>query len=119
MVGLVIASESIVAHDMVSLAWLLHNRELLSVEEQDTFRDTSTTVAKINNFVVVNLLGTLGNSLTAETLLKNDLKSIWDDRVLSHAYKIFDGIPDIYLENVQNTVPEKIMKMLYKMTHYS
>jgi uncharacterized protein (DUF362 family) len=117
--GLVIASESIVAHDMVSLAWLLYNRKLLPGEVQDTFKDTSTSIAKLANTLVVKLLGTWINSLTSETLLKNDLKSIWDDRVLNHAYKIFGGIPDIHLENVQSTVPENIMKTLHKMTQYS
>jgi uncharacterized protein (DUF362 family) len=117
--GLVIASESIVAHDMVSLAWLLYNRKLLPVEEQDTFKDTSTTIAKLVNTLVVKLLGTWRNVLTSETLLKNDLKSIWDDRALNHAYKIFGGIPNIHFENVKNTVPEKIMKEFHKMTQYS
>jgi len=117
--GLVIASESIVAHDMVSLAWLLYNRTLLPAEEQNTFKDTSTTVAKLINTLVVKLIGTWGNSLTSETLLKNDLNSIWDDRVLNHAYKIFGGIPDIHLENVQSSVPEKIIETLHKMTRYS
>ncbi len=118
-VDLVIASESIVAHDMVSLAWLLYNRTLLPAEEQNTFKDTSMTVAKLINTLVVKLLGTWGNSLTSETLLKNDLNSIWDDRVLNHAYKIFGGIPDIHLENVQSSVPEKIIETLHKMTQYS
>ncbi len=116
---LVIASESIVAHDMVSLAWLLHNRKRLPTDEQDTFIDTSATVAKIANTMVVKWLGTLGNSLTSETLLKNDLKSIWDDKVLNHAYKVFGGIPDIHLENVQHTVPDKIMEKLQQMIQYS
>lgn len=118
-VGLVMASESLVAHDMVSLAWLLYNRTILPAEEQDTFRDTSTTVAKVMNTFVVKLLGSWGDALTSETLLKNDMNSIWDDRVLNHAYKIFGGIPDIHIENVQNTVPEKIMKTLRQMTQYS
>lgn len=117
--GLVIASESIVAHDMVSLSWLLYNRKLLTAEEQDTFMDTSTSIAKLANTMVVKLLGTWGNSLTSETLLKNDLKSIWDDRALNHAYKIFGGIPNIHLENVQNTVADKIIKELRKMIQYS
>ena len=116
--GLVIASESIVAHDMVSLAWLLYNRKLMPAEKQDTFMDKSTSIAKLANNLVVKLLGTWGNSLTSETLLKNDLKSIWDDRVLNHAYKIFGGIPDIHLENIKNTVPEKMMKKLREMIQY-
>ena len=68
--------------------------------------------------LVVKLLGTLGNSLMSESLLKNDLKHIWDDRVLNHAYRIFGGIPDIHLENVQNTVSEKVLNTLLKMVQY-
>lgn len=117
--GLVIASESIVAHDMVSLAWLLYNRKLLPTERQDTYRDTSSTVAKLINILVVKLLSNWGKALTSETLLKNDVKCIWDDRVLNHAYKVFGGMPNIHLENVQNTVPGKIMKKLRRMTQYS
>ncbi len=117
-VGLVIASESVVAHDMVSLAWLLHNRTLLPEKEQDSFMDTSAVVAKFGNSIVVKWLGTLANSLMSESLLKNDLKHIWDDRVLNHAYKIFGGIPDIHLENVQNTVSEKMINTLLKMVRY-
>jgi len=117
-IGLVIASESIVAHDMVSLAWLLHNRTLLPAEEKGAFMDTSTAVAKLGNTLVVKWLGTFRDSLMSEKLLKNDLKHIWDDKVLNHAYRIFGGIPDINLENIQNTVPEKIVNIIRKMVHY-
>jgi uncharacterized protein (DUF362 family) len=117
-IGLVIAAESIVAHDMVSLAWLLYNRNLLPAEEQGAFIDTSTAVAKLGNTLVVKWLGTFGNSLMSEKLLKNDLKRIWDDKVLNHAYRIFGGIPDIHLENIQNTVPEKMLKTLREMVNY-
>ena len=117
-IGLVIAAESIVAHDMVSLAWLLYNRTLLPAEEQGTFIDTSTAAAKLGNTLMVKWLGTFGNSLMSEKLLKNDLKRIWDDKVLNHAYRIFGGIPDIHLENIQNTVPEKMLKTLREMVHY-
>ncbi len=113
--GLVIASPAVVSHDMVSLAWLLYNRELLPKARQGNFMDTSPMVAGLGNRVVVKWLGTWKDSLTAEALLKNDLKTIWDDRVLNHAYKIFGGIPDILLENVRNTVSEKIMTALGRM----
>ena len=117
-VGLVIASESVVAHDMVSLAWLLHNRTLLPKDKQNRFMDTSTVVAKVGNSMVVKWLGSLGKGLMSERLLKNDLKQIWDDRVLNHAYRIFGGIPDIHLENIQNTVSEKMLNTLLKMVKY-
>ena len=54
----------------------------------------------------------------SEKLLKNDLKRIWDDRVLNHAYRIFGGIPEIHLANIQNTVSEKIIKALHQMVQY-
>lgn len=117
-VGLVIASESVVAHDMVSLAWLLHNRTLLPRKEQGRFMDTSAAVAKLGNSIVVKWLGTLANSLMSESLVKNDLTQVWDDRVLNHAYKIFGGIPDIHLENIQNTVSEKMLNTLLTMVRY-
>ena len=37
--GLVSASESVVAHDMISLAWLLLNRESIPESEKDMFSD--------------------------------------------------------------------------------
>jgi uncharacterized protein (DUF362 family) len=117
--GLVIASESIVAHDMVSLAWLLYNRTLLPAKSQNTYRDTSTTVAKFGNMLVVKWLSNWVKALASETLLKNDVTSIWDDRVLNHAYKVFGGMPNIYLENVQDSVPHNLIATLRKMTTYS
>ncbi|THB80024.1 MAG: DUF362 domain-containing protein [Desulfobacteraceae bacterium] len=116
-VGLVIASESVVAHDMVSLAWLLHNRDRIPLKNQDTFLDTSPTVAKIGNMLVVKWLSNLKNSLMSEKLIKNDLKTIWEDRVLNHAYQVFGGIPDIHLENVQHTVPDTLVSTLDGMVH--
>ena len=38
-IGLIIASESVVAHDMVSLAWLLENRRRMPAEQKDGFLD--------------------------------------------------------------------------------
>jgi len=61
-VGPVIASESVVAHGMVSLAWLLHNRTLLPEKEQYRFMGTSTVAAKVGNRIVVIRLGTLGRA---------------------------------------------------------
>ncbi len=117
--GLVIVSESVVAHDMVSLAWLLHNRKLLPVKKQDTLMDSSRSIARLGNTLVVKWLGTWRNTLTSEALLKNDLQSVWDDRVLNHSYRIFGGIPNIRLENVKDAVPAEIINSLYKMIHYS
>ena len=60
--GLIIASESIVAHDMLSLAWLLENRRQVPDEWKQGKNDpnTSQMIVSIANRVVVKWLGGLG-----------------------------------------------------------
>jgi hypothetical protein len=115
--GLVVASEAIVAHDMVSLAWLLHNRRAMSEKEQAGSRDPykRQLIVSILNRLVVRRLGGLGNAAHAEGLLRNDLGSIWDDRVLNRAYQVFGGIPEVRIFNVDNTTPQKTIDILAEM----
>jgi uncharacterized protein (DUF362 family) len=115
--GLVIASESIVAHDMVSLAWLLQNRRAMSGEERARSRDPyqrQVIVGSLNRFVVMRL-GGLGEAARAEKLLRNDISSIWDDRVLNRAYEVFGGIPEVKLVDVGESVPQEVKKELAGM----
>ena len=115
--GLVIASESIVAHDMVALAWLLQNRLAMAEEEMSKSRDPYTkqfVVNTLNHFVVMRL-GDLGDALQAEGLKRNDILSIWDDRVLNRAYQVFDGIPEVRMINVENTIPQETKDILTEM----
>ncbi len=56
-IGLVIASESVVAHDMVSLAWLLENRHHIPADKKGQFVDNSPLVAWLGNYWVVHKLG--------------------------------------------------------------
>lgn len=113
--GLVIASESIVAHDMVSLAWLLHNRFAMSEEEIANSRDPYSKqfiVSNVNRLFVVPRLGDLGDALQAERLKRNDILSIWDDRVLNRAYEVFGGVPEVRFINVENTTPQETLDVL-------
>jgi hypothetical protein len=119
--GLVIASESIVAHDMVSLAWLLQNRRAMSDEERAGSRDPyqrQVVVGNLNRFVVMRL-GGLGEAARAERLLRNDIDSIWDDRVLNRAYEVFGGIPEVELVDVGDSVPQKAKEGLVGMVSRS
>jgi len=116
--GIIIASESVVAHDMVSLAWLLLNRKLLPEKNQNDFKDNSTGVAKGANTFVVKMLSNWPKAFMSKPLLKNDLKSIWDDRTLNHSYKVFGGIPNIILKNVKNRGQKKNIKKLENMTQH-
>jgi hypothetical protein len=106
--GLVIASESVVAHDMVSLAWLLENRSAMSEEEQADSRDPYKRQAMVGNLnrLVVMRLGGFREAWRAEKLVRNDINSIWDDRVLNRAYEIFGGIPRVELVDVGGAVPQ-------------
>lgn len=116
--GLVIASQSIVAHDMVSLAWLLENRSRIPQSEKHDFRDNSQLVARLGNHAVVSWLSGWGTALASETLTKNDLNNIWDDRILIHACEVFGGVPGIILEPANKEFPEDLKTRLGMMTAY-
>jgi len=116
--GLVIASQSVVAHDMVSLAWLLENRSRIPQSEKHDFRDNSQLFARFSNHAVVSWLSGWGTALASETLIKNDLNNIWDDRVLIHACEILGGVPGIILEPANKEFPEDLKTRLGMMTAY-
>jgi len=116
--GLIIASDSVVAHDMVSLAWLLENRRIIPASERDGFIDTNTVVPRVGNHMVTSWLGGWGQALASETMTKNSLNSIWDDRVLNHSYDIFGGVPVILLESANSALPETLKNRLGRMTAF-
>jgi len=113
-----IASESVVAHDMVSLAWLLESWRTSLHSGKDDFMDTSKVVAGFANRFVVGWLGGWGQALASEAFNKNPLNSIWDDRALNHAYKVFGGVPEIILEASNNIVQADLKNRLSEMTRY-
>ena len=112
--GLIIASESVVAHDMVSLAWLLENLRCTPLSKKSGFRDpyTSQLCVSIGNRWIAGKLGGLVPFFTSEKLHRNNIDTIWDDRVLNHAYQIFGGIPLVSLEAADNSIPEALMLQL-------
>jgi uncharacterized protein (DUF362 family) len=114
-IGLMIASGSVVAHDMVSLAWLLENRRQIPSDEKGRFVDNSPLVAWLANYWVVQKLGGLKPMIVADKLVKNDLKTIWDDRVLKRAYQVFNGVPEVTLHGVNKEMPEDLKKRLTGM----
>ena len=110
--GLIIASPSVVAHDMVSLAWLLKNRRSIPESEKDDFLDTSTVAPRFVNHIVTSWLGGWAPAIASETLTKNELKTIWDDRVITRACEVFGGVPGITLEPVNSALPELLKQRL-------
>jgi len=117
--GLIIAAESVIAHDMVSLAWLLDNRRHIYPSDIDDFVDSSQLVAGIGNRWVVGQLGGWRPVLSSERLTKNKLKTIWDDRVLNHAYRVFGGVPKVILKAANGALREDLKKRLSEMTAFS
>jgi len=116
--GLIIASDSVVAHDMVSLAWLLENRRMIPASERDGFLDTNQVVPRIVNHLVTHWLGGWRPALSSETMSKNSLNTIWDDRVLNHSYEILGGVPVTLLESANNALPEELKNRLVRMTAF-
>jgi uncharacterized protein (DUF362 family) len=114
--GLIIASGSVVAHDMISLAWLLENRRMIPASEQDGFMDTSKVVPRIANHILNVWLGGWGAALASETMTKNCLDTIWDDRVLTRSYDLFGGVPHILPVSANSAVPETLKHLLVRMT---
>jgi hypothetical protein len=116
--GLILASESLVAHDMLALAWLLEARRGVPEDEKQGRRDpnTSETIVGIANRWVVSRLGGMADALTAEPLARNDLNSIWDDRVLKRAFEIFGGRPVLELVEANAGVPAELKHRLAGMT---
>jgi uncharacterized protein (DUF362 family) len=116
--GLVIASESVVAHDMVSLAWLLETRRSIPPSAREGFKDPynyQLAVSFVNHWVV-GKLGGWGPVFTAAKLDRNDINRIWDDRVLNRAFHIFGGMPRVILEAANNSLPADLKKRLGDMT---
>jgi hypothetical protein len=68
--------------------------------------------------VVTSWLGGWGPALASEAIAKNDLNTIWDDRVLTHSYDIFGGVPAVILEAANSAVPETLKKRLGRMTAF-
>jgi uncharacterized protein (DUF362 family) len=117
--GLVIASEAAVAHDMVSLAWLIENRKGFSLSLKDEFIDSSKLVARFANHCIVSKLGGWRPALLSEKLTKDNINAIWDDRVLNCAYQVFGGVPRVILEAANNVFPEDLKKRLGELTTFS
>jgi uncharacterized protein (DUF362 family) len=116
--GLVIASESVVAHDMVSLAWLLETRRSIPPSARMGFKDPYNyqLAVSIGNRWVVGKLGGWGPVFTAAKLARNDINRIWDDRVLNRAFHIFGGMPRVMLEAANDSLPADLKKRLDDMT---
>jgi len=114
--GLVIAATDVVAHDMVSLAWLLAGRRAMPADERDgLFEDPnrSQTFVDLSNRVVTYWLGGLRAAFRTQSLPRYDLESVFDDRVLRRACELAGGVPRVeLLEAGGGEVPPTLREQL-------
>ncbi len=103
---------------MVSLAWLLENRRIIPAAERDGFIDNSKVVSMAANHMVTGWLGGWGAALSSETMTKNSLHTIWDDRVLGRSYDLLGGVPAVLLESANKALPEDLKNRLGRMTAF-
>jgi hypothetical protein len=68
------------------------------------------------NHWVVSKLGGLGQAIDSERLTRNDINTIWDDRVLDRAYQVFGSVPAVVLESANDVVPQALRKRLAEGT---
>ena len=113
--GLIIASDSLVAHDMASLAWLIVNREQTPEPEKKGMKDPFPERNSLLNSGVVLILGGVGEVARTEKMPSFILNSIWDEPVLKHYFKISGQVPMVKMVDTANTVPVKLMNKLSKM----
>lgn len=101
--GIVFASTDPVAHDLVSLAWLLGTRAAIPEDERDGLLDDPNTSPRVVNLMnrVVNLwLGGVGKAFSAERLEPWPTDDVWNDRVMRRAFAIGGGVPAVELAHV-------------------
>ena len=113
--GLVFASPSAVAHDMLSLAWLLEGRAATPEGQRTGPLDDpneSTMFVNFANRIVTAWLGGIGEAMRMERLTRYDMATIWDDRVLRRAFHATGGVPRVELAAVNDGVPAGLRENL-------
>ncbi len=112
--GLAIASRSVVAHDMVSLAWLIGHWRKAPWFNKWALTDPSSSkiVANLGNRAVAGILGGWKWSLSAEGIEHSKQPDIWRDRTLRRAFELMGGVPDIQLQPTQSSISPQLLAEL-------
>jgi uncharacterized protein (DUF362 family) len=109
--GLIIASRSVTAHDMISLAWLtVHWRQAPWLKKRFLTDPSSNKVmANLANRVVAGILGGWKSGMSAESMEHSEQPDIWRDRTLRRAFELMGGVPDIQLRATQSTISPQLL----------
>lgn len=109
--GLVIASRSVIAHDMISLAWLIMHWHQAPGRTKQFLTDPSSNkfMTNLANRVVAGVLGGWKWGFSAESMEHSRRPDIWRDRTLRRAFELMGGVPDIQLLPTQSTISPKLL----------
>jgi len=117
-VGLIIASESIVDHDIASLAYLLE------VSDQATpwrarITDPYPTFSSFMNRTFVSYVWGAGEFTEVESYDAPRLETPWSCRVLTRGCEIFGGRPErLAVENINASVPALLLEAMNRRAAY-
>ena len=111
--GLVFASESLLAHDMTALGWLLWNREYETPASQlSRLRDPYQTYPGLMNRAFVGYTWGVGELLKSESYPTRPINSVATDPVLSWAAHLWGGVPQLELGETGRLLPLTLKKYL-------
>lgn len=111
--GLVFSSESLLAHDMVSLGWLLWNREYTTARNQVAwYRDPYLTYPSAINRLFVGRIWGVRELLRSDAYRALPIRSVRTDPVISRAATIWGGVPRVELKDVGGGLDENISAYL-------
>ncbi len=113
--GLVFSAESLLAHDMAALAWLLWNREHETPRVHLSWvGDPYQLWPGFMNRAFVGYIWGVREFWNSETYKSIPLTSVSTDPQLSRAASLWGGMPQIDLEDVSGMLPEGIRSYLLK-----
>ncbi|MFP6640974.1 MAG: DUF362 domain-containing protein [Myxococcota bacterium] len=119
--GLVIASPSLLAHDMVSLAWLFDNIRMTPSPEKDGFFDdphrSPRMLAIINAAVVAMLGGSWRKIISTDAPPSSPHEVIWDDPAMRRGFEVFGGVPQLEI-NAIGALPAPTLERLQRATAF-
>jgi len=108
-VGLVIASENLIDHDIASCAYLLEVSEHLTPWRARA-TDPYPTLASLMNRTFVSYIWGAGKFVEVESYDAPRLESPWSCRVLTRGCEIFGRPERLAVENVGDSVPAGLLQ---------
>ncbi|MDD2903505.1 MAG: DUF362 domain-containing protein [Syntrophales bacterium] len=111
--GLVFASESLLAHDLTALGWLLWNREYATPAAQlSRFHDPYQTYPGAFNRAFVGYIWGVGELLQSGTYTTRPILSAATDPQLSWAAHLWGGFPQLELGEAGKALPPVLKEYL-------